>query len=295
MNCALTDTEFLSAGNEMILDPRVPKLEDGIRTKSPKASRPMFKKDAANLTGKNWRHLRIARADDIVEVALHSDGGPLHWTGRAGVELNRLFAALSEDEAAKVLILGGTGDKFCASSATFDFTRIPWSAVWAGQQAMLGKLIELNLIVIAAVNGPVLFHPEIPLMADIVLACPEAEFAELGHFPRGMVPGDGAQLIMQRLIGSSRMRYFYLSQQRIGAAEAERLGFVHESMARDALLPRARELARRIANRPAAMLALSKSALRTRDRRSFHRDLSHSMAIEGLAVAASQIEPGVAT
>lgn len=254
----------------------------------------MLKKDAADLMREDWRHLRIARDGGIVEVALHSDGGPLHWTGRAGVELNRLFAALGEDEAAKVLILGGTGDQFCATSATFDFTRIPWSAVWAGQQAMLGRLIELNLIVIATVNGPVLFHPEIPLMADIVLACPEAEFAELGHYPCGMVPGDGAQLVMQRLIGSSRMRYFYLSQQRIGAAEAERLGFVHERMARDALLPRARELARSLASRPAATLAFSKAALRMRDRRSFHRDLSHSMAIEGLAVAASLSGPGTA-
>ena len=277
----------------MILDLRAPKLKEGSE-EDKTVIVTIVLKGCSHLMGDDWRHLRISGDAGVVEVALHSDGGPLHWTGRAGVELNRLFAALSEDEGAKVLILSGTGDTFCASSATFDFTRIPWNAVWAGQQAMLGQLIELNLIVIAAVNGPVLFHPEIPLMADVVLACPEAEFAELGHFPRGMVPGDGAQLIMQRLIGSSRMRYFYLSQQRIGAADAERLGFVHESMTRDALLPRARELARSIATRPAAMLALSKSALRMRDRRSFHRDLSHSMAIEGLAVVACHVEPGAA-
>lgn len=234
-----------------------------------------------------WKALKINRADDIIEAVLHTKNGSLVWGGRAGFELTNFFQSLSTDDSAKVLILTGTGDDFCAASATFDFNKMRFRDAWAGEQRMLGCLLDMNTIVIAAVNGPVHFHPEIPLMADIVLACPEAEFAELGHFPRNMVPGDGAQLVISDLIGSSRTSYFYLTEERISAKEAHRLGMVHEILPREYLLTRARELAVGFAQKPAAVLAFSKAALRLRARRSFHQDLSHSMAIEGLALYAA--------
>ena len=234
-----------------------------------------------------WKTLKVSRADGVVEALLHTREGSLVWGGRAGFELTNFFDALSADDEAKVLILSGVRDNWCAESATFDFNQMRFRDAWAGEQRMLGRLLDLNVIVIAAVNGPAHFHPEVPLMADIVIACPEAEFAELGHFPRNMVPGDGAQLVLGNLLGSSRTSYFYLTEERIGAAEAHRLGVVHEIHAREALLPRARELARSLAEKPAAVLAYSKAALRLRDRRSFHEDLSHGMAIQGLGLYAA--------
>lgn len=239
------------------------------------------------MSAPEWRHLKISQADGIMEVILHSKDGPLLWGGRAGYELTTFFDSLHADSDTKVLILTGAGDKFCADSVTFDFNKMRWRDVWAGEQKLLGRLLDLNIIVIAALNGPVHFHPEIPLMSDIVLACPEAEFAELGHFPRNMVPGDGAQLIFANVMGASRTNYFYLTHERIPADEALRLGMVHEIHPREALLERARELARHLAEKPAAALVYTKSLLRLRDRRHFHQDLSHSMALEGLALYAA--------
>lgn len=239
------------------------------------------------MSAPEWRHLKVSKADGVMEVTLHSKYGPLVWNGRAGYEFTTFFDSLHADTDTKVLILTGTGDQFCAESVTFDFNKMRWRDVWAGEQKMLGRLLDLNIIVIAALNGPVHFHPEVPLLADIVLACPEAEIAELGHFPRDMVPGDGAQLILANFIGASRTNYFYLTHQRIAAEEARRLGLVHEILPRDALLDRARALARGLAEKPAAVLAYTKAALRLRDRRHFHQDLSHSMALEGLAMYAA--------
>lgn len=238
-------------------------------------------------TDPRWKHLKITRANGVVEVLLHSDGGPLVWNARAGFELTTFFGALASDDDSRVLIMTGVGAAYCAQSVVFDFNKMRWRDVWAGQQRMLGRLIDLNVIVIAAVNGPVLFHPEIPLLADIVVACPEAEFAELGHVPRNMVPGDGAQLIMGARLGPSRANYFYLTGERIGAEEARRLGMVHEIHPRETLLSRAHELAKSLAGKPAAVLAYTKAALRLRERRNFHQDLSHGLAIEGLALYAA--------
>jgi enoyl-CoA hydratase/carnithine racemase len=229
------------------------------------------------------------RSEGVVEVCLHSDDGPLVWGGRAGYELTTFFDALSIDEDVKVLILTGTGEAFCDQSVSFDFRKMRFRDAWAGEQRMLGRLLDLNAIVIAAVNGPVHYHPEIPLLADIVLAAPEAEFAELGHFARGMAPGDGAQLVIADLIGPTRTSYFYLTEQRLSAAECQRLGVVHEIHSRETLLARARELAADLARRPAATLSYSKAVLRLRDRRNFHEDLSHGMALEGLALYATDM------
>ena len=234
-----------------------------------------------------WKHLKITRVNGVMEVMLHSDRGPLVWNARAGFELTKFFGTLASNDDCKILIMTGVGEAYCAKSVTFDFNKIRWRDVWAGQQRMLGHLIDLNIIVVAAVNGPVLFHPEIPLLADIVVACPEAEFAELGHVPRSMVPGDGAQLIMGARLGSSRANYFYLTSEHIRADEAHRLGMVHEIHPREILLSRAHELAKGLAEKPAAVLTYTKAALRLRERRNFHQDLSQGLAIEGLALYAA--------
>jgi len=242
--------------------------------------------NSAVVDSRSWKHLKVTRFGCVAELLLHSDGGPLEWNARAGFELTQFFGALAGDAHTRILILTGAGEAFCETSVTFDFHKLPWRDVWAGQQRMLARLIDLNLIVIAAVNGPVLFHPEIPLLCDIVIACPEAEFAELGHVPRGMVPGDGAQLVMAGRLGSSRRNYFYLTSEHIGADEGRRLGFVHEIHPRTALLARAHEIAEGLAKRPAAALAFTKAALRLRERRHFHQELSMGMALEGNALYA---------
>lgn len=234
-----------------------------------------------------WRHLAIDQAHGIMEARLHTKGGPLIWNGRAGYELTTFFDSLHANGDTKVLILTGTGDEFCTQSVTFNFNKMNWRDVWAGQQKLLGRLLDLNIIVIAAVNGSVHFHPEIPLLSDIVLACPGADIAELGHFSRNMVPGDGAQLLFADLMGSSRATYFYLTHERIGVEEARRLGMVHEIHPHEVVLERARELARGLSEKPAAALAYSKAALRLRMRHHFHHNLSHTMALQGLAMYAA--------
>ncbi|ALJ16370.1 enoyl-CoA hydratase/isomerase family protein [Sphingopyxis macrogoltabida] len=235
----------------------------------------------------NYRTIRVSESDGVMEAVLHTDGAALIWNGRAGFELTQLFEALSAQSAIKVLILTGVGETFCADSVTFDFNELKWRDVWAGQQRMLGALMNLNIIVIAAVNGPVHYHPEIPMLADIVLASPDTEFAELGHFPRGMVPGDGAQLVMASRLGEARVGYFYLMEERIMAEEARRLGCVHEIHKKNALMPRARKMAAQFARRPEWLITYTKAALRLRDRHGFQQMLSHGMSIEGLAMYAA--------
>jgi len=60
------------------------------------------------------------------------------------------------------------------------------------------------------------------------------------------VPGDGMFLVLQELAGVKRAGHAVYTGQGITAEEAQRLGVVNEVLPRDALLPRALDLAAQI-------------------------------------------------
>lgn len=235
---------------------------------------------------RDWKHIKLSSADGVTEAILHTDGGALVWTATASDELTDLLTWTATDADTKVLILGGTGKDFCAKIDPTEFAARSWRQIWAGEQRLLNAMLELNTIVISAVNGPAYIHSDIAILADIVLAAPEAKFGDPYHFSRNVVPGDGVALVWGSVLGSSRANYFFLTGQRLGAEEAKQLGAVHEIVAGDQLLERARDLAGGLAKRPAALLAYSKAALRLRDRRHFREDLSHSLSLQGLSMHA---------
>lgn len=236
----------------------------------------------------DWRHLAVRSEAGVTEVTLHSEGGPLRWNMAVGLELAECLGRLGEDLGTKAIILTGTGDSFCARLDVASFAGASWQSIWAMEQRLLNRMMELNTMVVAAINGPVAIHSDVPLLADFVLACPEAEISDRYHFEKNVVPGDGVQLVWGSLFGSSRAGYFLLTGARIAAQEAHKLGAVHELHSRDDLLPRARQLAAEIATKPAALLAYTKASLRLDERRHFRADLSHSLALQGLGVHAAR-------
>lgn len=232
----------------------------------------------------DWRHLAVRNEAGVTEVTLHSEGSALRWSMAVGLELAECLGQLGEDPRTKVIILTGTGEVFCARLDVASFAGASWQSIWTMEQRLLNRVMELNTMVIAAINGPVAIHSDIPLLGDIVLACPEAEISDRYHFEKNVVPGDGVQLVWGSLFGSSRAGYYLLTGARISAPEAHKLGAVHELHSRDDLLPRARQLAVEIATKPAELLAYTKASLRLEERRHFRADLSHGLALQGLAV-----------
>ncbi len=233
------------------------------------------------------------RSDDgVLTMTLHSRAGPALWgTSLTSLhaELGRAFADISRDYANKVIILTGTGDSFCAAMDRDEpFPEASLAAMWPRIHdeglALLGNLLAVPVPMIAAVNGPALIHAELAVLCDIVLAADTAEFADLAHVPGGAVPGDGVHTVWPMLLGPNRGRYFLLTGERIGAAEAQRLGVVAEVMPLADLLPRARDLAGRLAQNPALMLRHTRSVLVRDLRKRMFDELANGLAHEGLAM-----------
>jgi len=99
------------------------------------------------------------------------------------------------------------------------------------------------------------------------------------------VPGDGLHVVWPEVIGETRGRYFLLSGQKLSAAEAKEYGAVNEVIRREALLPRAWELAGHLKRQNPLTLRYTRLALSTRFRRRLQESLSYGLALEGISAA----------
>jgi len=236
--------------------------------------------------------IRFARTDGVLEVTLHTRGGEALWgvTERSlHNELGHAFVDIARDPENKVVLLTGTGGSFIAgmdpeSRAPEASLLEMWDRIYGEAVSLLENLLAIPVPVIAAVNGPALIHAEIAVLSDIVLAAEHAEFADLAHGPTGVVPGDGVQTVWPMLLGPNRGRYFLLTGQRLSAQDALRLGVVGEVLPAEALLPRAREHAQRLAALPARMLRHTRMVLVRDLRRRLRDEIELGLAAEALAM-----------
>ena len=236
--------------------------------------------------------VNFSRNNGVLEVTIHTRGADAVWgtaTTSLHNELGLAFADIAGDPDNKVVILTGTGDTFIA--AMDDQERFPeptlaamWPRIYREGIQLLENLLNIPVPVIAAVNGPALIHAEIAVLSDIVLAAEHAEFADLAHIPGGAVPGDGVHTVWPLLLGPNRGRYFLLTGERIGAREAQQLGVVAEVLARDQLMPRARELAAQLAALPDQTLRHTRRLLVRHLRHRIQEELDVGLAVEALAM-----------
>lgn len=239
-----------------------------------------------------WTHAVVERDDSgVLEIRLHSGGGPLMWGDGPHRELAELFAAVAGDRDNRVVIITGTGSHFidftgAEEMATAGVPAGLWGRIlWDGKR-LITSYLDIDVPVIAAVNGPARAHSELAVLADIVLASDTALFQDGPHFPAGLVPGDGVQIIWPLLLGPNRGRYFLLTGQELRAHEAHSLGVVAEVLDSDQLMGRARDLAHQLAARDKHVLRHTRHVLTHRLKKQVLDELEMGLALEGLAVAA---------
>ena len=232
-----------------------------------------------------YETVKFERRDGILQVTFHSHGGSLKWGGPAHREFGYAFADIGSDPENRVVILTGTGDDYCAEFEGTRPRRTPktWDTTYWEGKRLLTNLLEIEVPIIGAVNGPALIHAEVPVMSDIVLASENATFQDAPHFPRGVVPGDGVHVVWPLLLGQNRGRYFLLTGQTLSAQEAKELGVVAEVLPRDNLLPRAWQLAEQLCQQPDLTLRYARVALSLQLKRQMQDMLGYGLAIEGLA------------
>ncbi|WP_062018352.1 enoyl-CoA hydratase/isomerase family protein [Aureimonas sp. AU4] len=232
---------------------------------------------------------RLDRKENgVIEVALHTEGGKLVFNGHTHEQFVDLFHQIGEDRDNRVVILTGTGDAFMDTIEPdgFDFfTPRGFDKILREGRKVLSNILDIEVPMIAALNGPVLLHSEYALLADIVLAMPGTVFQDKPHFEFGIVPGDGVHLLWPHAIGSVRGRYFLLTRQILDAATAKDYGVVNEIVEGDRLLARAHEIADTIAALPPLTSRYTRMALTQPLRRLIDEGTGYGLALEGISAA----------
>jgi enoyl-CoA hydratase len=194
------------------------------------------------------------------------------------VQLAEAWQDFRDDDDARVAILTGSGsESFCAGGdlelliPLITGARKPadeWDRKLAADLRLILTAIlrpfELYKPVVAAVNGfAVAGGCEILQATDIRIASKNASFG-LAEAQRGLVPGGGSMVRLPRQVPYCKAMEILLLGDRIPAEEAHRIGLINEIVEPEDVLPRAEEIARRLAkNGPLALRKIKEVVLRT--------------------------------
>lgn len=166
------------------------------------------------------------------------------FDGQTVGELIQALAGMAGDSAVRVVILSSAGKSFCAGA---DLEWMRTAAKWTSAEneadarilaEMLHRLATLPKPTIARVQGAA-YGGGVGLIAacDIAVATFEAQFA-LSEVKLGLIPATIAPHVIAA-IGERHARRYMLTAERFSAAEAYRLGLIHEMVADEAALDQA--------------------------------------------------------
>jgi enoyl-CoA hydratase/carnithine racemase len=227
-------------------------------------------------------------ADGILEVTFHTNGGKLVFNGHTHEQFTDMFHEIGEDYDNRVVILTGSGDAFmdAIDAEGFDFfTPRGYDKIFREGRKILMNILDIDVPMIAGLNGPVLLHSEYVLLWDIVIATPETVFQDMPHYAFGIAPKRRHASAVAGSHRQRRGRYFLLTQQKLSAQEAKDYGAVNEIVPADRLMTRGREIAVGIAKLPPLTSKYTRIGLTQHLRRLVDGGSGYGLALEGITAA----------
>jgi enoyl-CoA hydratase len=214
--------------------------------------------------------------------------------------LANVWAQLSQDEEARVVILTGAGTAFCAGGE-YDFIRQSVVDPDHRQHTMrdarriVTEMMSFPLPIIAAVNGPAVgFGCSLALLSDIVLISESTYLAD-PHVSLGVVAADGGALIWPLLTSMLKAKEFLLTGDRIPAQVAVQLGLANRAVDAASLMQDAEALALRLAGQPRQALQDTKRVLNLHVRHAVNNVMDFAFSAESETLAAPGLLDHIAT
>ncbi len=176
--------------------------------------------------------------------------------------LSVALAAAAVDPDVRVLIIAGAGRSFCAGYDLTEESPSEGSAVLGTLRQSLDRLLEVfdhPKPIIAQVHGHCLAGGcDLMMMCDLAVASEDAVFGQ----PEIRFGSTVVAHVMPWLIGARRAKELLLTgDDRVGAAEAERIGLVNRVVPRDGLDQATMRLARELAVVDPVAMSLTKKAI----------------------------------
>jgi enoyl-CoA hydratase len=202
---------------------------------------------------KEYKHLTFERRPHGVLLVtinrpevLNATNDRLHW------ELTQIWLTIDRDADTRVAVVTGAGRAFSAGgdlemveANSTDPRRLANTVREASD--IVYNMINLDKPVVSAINGVAVGAGlVVALLADVSVIAEDTRFTD-GHTRLGVVAGDHAAILWPLLCGMAKAKYYLLTSDFIDGREAERIGLVSLCVPRDQLLPRAFDVAEKLA------------------------------------------------
>jgi len=182
---------------------------------------------------KSFGSIEVAERNDVALVTLNRPDVHNAFDETLIAELTEALRALDASPRVRAVVLLGAGTSFCAGA---DLKWMERMAGYAYEQnvadagalaRLLQTLAGLTKPTIARVHGPA-YGGGVGLVAccDIAIAAQEATFA-LSEAKLGLIPATIGPYVIEA-IGARHARRYMITAERFDAAEAYRIGLVHD-------------------------------------------------------------------
>jgi enoyl-CoA hydratase len=243
------------------------------------------------------KHLLYQVSDGVATITINRAAVLNALSAETVHELDHVFAAAAVDDAARVLVITGAGEKAFVSGADIaELSKLdPPAGARTAQfgQSVFRRLETMGKPSIAAVNGYALGGGcELAMACSIRIASENAKLG-LPEVTLGVIPGYAGTQRLPRIVGRGTALDLILTGRAVDAQEALRLGLVSQVVPQADLMETARKTALRILrNGPLAVRAAMESVDHGLDV-GFEQGCRMEAALFGLLCATGDMREGL--
>lgn len=241
---------------------------------------------------------RRGPGDAVLDIRMKAANGKLPTAGHAGHrELAEIWRDVSADESVRCAVLRGEGMGFSGGgdlalvqdmANDFDVR----ARVWQEARDLVYNVINCDKPIVSAMHGPAVGAGLVAgLLADISIAARDAKIVD-GHTRLGVAAGDHAAIVWPLLCGMAKAKYYLLLCEPVSGEEAERIGLVSLAVDGGELLPKAYEVADRLAQGSQTAIRWTKYALNNWLRQAGPA-FDTSLALEFMGFAGPDVREGL--
>ena len=192
---------------------------------------------------------------------MNATNARLHW------ELTKIWDVVNHDDATKVIVITGAGDKAFSAGGDLD-----WITGMVGQPNAINgvmkeaadivyNMLACDKVIISAINGVAVGAGlAVAMLADISIMSESARITD-GHVKLGVGAGDHAAIVWPLLCGMAKAKYYLLTADFLDGKEAERIGLVSLCVPQAELMERAFKVADKLAAGSQTAIRFTKKSL----------------------------------
>jgi enoyl-CoA hydratase len=243
---------------------------------------------------------RRGAAGAVLDIQMRAQNGKLPTAGHDGHrELTEIWRDVAADDSVRCAVLrgegmgfSGGGDLQLVADMTRDFE--VRTRVWKEARDLVYNVVNCDKPIVSALHGPAVGAGLVAgLLADISIAAKSAKIVD-GHTRLGVAAGDHAAIVWPLLCGLAKAKYYLLLCDPVSGEEAERIGLVSLAVDDDQLLPKAYEIADRLAAGAQSAIRWTKYALNNWLRQA-GPNFDTSLALEFMGFAGPDVQEGMAS